>query len=379
MKILALIAGFTSPFGDGIHEREIITRLCSTDDITVVTLSKPKMSLKNYAFKLYILPYLRPALFFNIFWGFMVGIILAIRSFFGRKIYDSIYIRDPSFCIGINMLKKFYRIPTIYKTVMFYSDEYFPKHNGFLSSFLSQTVSFIERIASSKSNKVIVPNSLFKKELIKRFNIDSNMVSVISVGVDFKAFSLEKDIIDDCHSYTIGYVGSLRSGNDIETLIKSVNKLKDKILNLHLVLVVNADLDILKKILKKYALNSIVSIQSVSHQAVPALLSQFSVVVVPRKSVSCTELVFPLKLLEAAAAKKPVLISKSKVISSTFCDKKNVLLFNPGDATDLSQKLFFLYTHHAYRLKLGTNLYTFCKEYDWQNIIEKLRTVLFIQ
>ena len=376
MKILALIAEFASSFGDGIHEREIIRRLCYTDNVTVVTLFKGNSDIERFGFRLYFFPFLRPAIFFNIFWGFFVGVVLVMLSLIKGKIFDAIYVRDISFAVGLNILKKFHKIPTVLKTVMFYSDEYFLKRKGILNTLLSKIVCLVERTAVLNSDKIIVPSFLFKAELTKRYAVDPDAVSVLSVGVDTKTFSPDKVIVSEDGNYNIGYIGSLHGGNDVETLLQSISLLKAKIPNIHLFLAVNNDPQFLKKMIQEYGIESIVIIKTIPHKEVPSFLSALDVVVIPRRSITCTELVMPLKLLEAGAAKKPVVISETKVIGATLRDGENVLLCHAEDAEDLAAKLLLLHNDGEYRAKLANGLYTFCKSYDWQIIIKKLRAEL---
>ena len=105
-------------------------------------------------------------------------------------------------------------------------------------------------------------------------------------------------------------------------------------------------------------------------------MSEVDVVVIPRRRLSSTDLVLPLKLLEAGAAKKPVIIAKTKIVEHELLDKKNVLMYEPENPVDLAAKICQIYTDANLRERLGPQLFEYVHNKDWNTIGRNLSDVL---
>ncbi len=83
---------------------------------------------------------------------------------------------------------------------------------------------------------------------------------------------------------------------------------------------------------------------------------------------------FPLTILEAWAAKLPVLVSNVGEIPFIVKDGYNGFLVNPGDVNDLTEKLrLILDMDKDYLKKIGERGYNLVKKnYDWDKIVEKI-------
>ncbi|MHA1832347.1 MAG: glycosyltransferase, partial [Candidatus Baldrarchaeia archaeon] len=128
-----------------------------------------------------------------------------------------------------------------------------------------------------------------------------------------------------------------------------------------------------KQKIDSYSLKWLAEVKSVPHNLMPKLISKVDVVVIPRRRLSSTDLVMPLKLLEAGATKKPVIIAKTRIIEQTFQDLKNVVMYEPENPEDLAEKILLVYKDGEFRARLGEALFDFAKNYDWHIIIRKLR------
>jgi glycosyltransferase involved in cell wall biosynthesis len=79
----------------------------------------------------------------------------------------------------------------------------------------------------------------------------------------------------------------------------------------------------------------------VDFNSMPALYSAGDIFVIPRPEGGTGESFIPLKLLEAMAMEKLVLVSNMRAMLEIMEDKKNGLVFQKGDKADFLRKLNF--------------------------------------
>lgn len=383
MRIFALSPSYLFVAGDGVHERRIAEVLRLTDQLFITTFNvllpparKFTGSIGTYREGRFLsLPVIRPIIVFDFFYGMLFSVIFTFYRLVGKKPFDVIYIRDISAAIGINTLRRYHRIPVVLKLGGFVADEYFGFPRGRIACMVSWAISVMERVTTIKSDKVIVPSSLFKIELMKRYGVSGTKIVPLSAGVNIKEFSAPIDSKKSESPFTIGYFGSLADLNDIDCLLKALQLLKPRV-NIKLLLSTRNDHTEITRKIYLYGLKELVEIKSTPHNLVPKLMNKVDVIVIPRRRLSSTDLVIPLKLLEAGAARKPVVIAKTRIIKHTLQDNKNVIMYAPEDSEDLAEKILQLYKDETLRTNLGKALFEYAKDYKWDNILGNLRKIL---
>jgi glycosyltransferase involved in cell wall biosynthesis len=86
---------------------------------------------------------------------------------------------------------------------------------------------------------------------------------------------------------------------------------------------------------------------------------------------------FGLVLIEAIASGIPVIAPKLRGIPEIVTDNINGLLFTPGDAADLAEKILFLAKNHNDRIRLGKAARAKALTYDNRKIIAQFRDTLY--
>jgi PEP-CTERM/exosortase A-associated glycosyltransferase len=110
---------------------------------------------------------------------------------------------------------------------------------------------------------------------------------------------------------------------------------------------------------------------SVPHEQVASCYSVCDVLVYPRKSMRLTELVTPLKPLEAMASGKAVVASNIGGMRELIRDRDTGLLFPAGDAEALAGVLEPLLRDPALRSDLGARARaSVCREREWKTIVQ---------
>jgi glycosyltransferase involved in cell wall biosynthesis len=384
-KVFVFAPSYLSSKGDGLHERWIAREISRRNLVFVAafkTILSPSIDFESEIVessetrKVMFLPALRPLFLLSFLYSLFFSFIFTCYRLVGRKPFEVIYVRDNSAALGFNLFKGIHGIPIVLKIVSFTIDEFFMSSSKNAGSRLaSWLLSSIERFAVVKSDKILVPSNLFKTELISRHNPSSGKITVISVGVDINKFNILHENRASNAPFTLGYFGSLIQLNDIDCLLKSIHILKPKV-DVKLILSTQSNPSEVKKTINSLSLAKQVEIRRTPYDLMPTLLSEVDAVVIPRRKLSSTDLVFPLKLLEAGAARKPVIIAKTKIVEYELQDKKHVVMYRPESSEDLASKIFYLYNDRNLQYNISNAFFDYVKNYDWDIIGDRLRQTL---
>ena len=180
---------------------------------------------------------------------------------------------------------------------------------------------------------------------------------VIHNGIDTEKFkpvvTRNRDVIDglcfDKAATIIGQVGSLIHRKGIDLLIEASKKLAEKGLNFHVVFVGHGPQEgEFKKMVSCYCLESYFTF--IGDTDTPDLFYKhiFDINVLASRSEA-----FGLTLAEGSACGLPCVGANTEGIPEVINDNETGLLFEPGDADDLSDKLEILINNPDLRNKLG--------------------------
>ncbi|NQY62261.1 MAG: glycosyltransferase, exosortase A system-associated [Alteromonadaceae bacterium] len=150
---------------------------------------------------------------------------------------------------------------------------------------------------------------------------------------------LEKLKIGD--AFVIGFAGSFYQYEGIDILIKSLSILKLKGLNIKVLLVGGGvQQQNIESLIKQLDLqDNVILTGRVPHEEVKDYYSVMDVTVLPRKSMRLTELVTPLKPLEAMALGVPVIASDIGGHKEIITDNETGFLFKADDEKALADAI----------------------------------------
>jgi glycosyltransferase involved in cell wall biosynthesis len=134
----------------------------------------------------------------------------------------------------------------------------------------------------------------------------------------------------------IGFIGSLKGWHDLDTLVAACDLLRRRGQDVRLLAVGDgprgAELE--------RAGDWVVRVAAASHEQIPGYLAAMDVVVVPYAG---PETYFsPLKLYEAMAAARPVVAARTGQVARVLADGATGLLYDPGDAEGLADRIEIL-------------------------------------
>ncbi|MFW9880212.1 MAG: glycosyltransferase family 4 protein [Candidatus Thorarchaeota archaeon] len=275
------------------------------------------------------------------------------------------------------------KIPFIYEVRGFVEDtlveQGFIRHNSY--KYLKRRVQ--ENSLMNRAKIVITLGKAMRYDLIKR-GIDREKIFIVPNGVNTNNLSpmkpdltLKKNL--GLHGkVVIGYVGSIRKIEGLETLFKAVKIVKQKIENIHAIVVGKYTPKYFRELrilIRKLGIEQdIFFTGEIPNSEIPKYYSIIDILIISRINSRVTSLVTPLKPLEAMAMGKVLLTSDLPALKEMVKPKISGDLFKTEDPIDLADKILLYITRSEKRNKLEKKARDYVKNYyDWKTISKKYK------
>jgi PEP-CTERM/exosortase A-associated glycosyltransferase len=178
--------------------------------------------------------------------------------------------------------------------------------------------------------------------------------------------------------FILGFIGSFYSYEGIDLLLEAAAMLRAEMPSLAVLLVGGGPEEArLRALVEKSGLQDVVRMVSrVSLDEVPHYYQAVDLFVFPRRKMRLTDLVTPLKPLEAMAQRRPVAASNVGGHRELIRDGETGLLFPPDDSAALAAALRKLIADPATRARITENGRRYVeRDRSWQAISERYATV----
>lgn len=204
----------------------------------------------------------------------------------------------------------------------------------------------LEALVAREADAIATITRQLGDELIRR-GVSENRISIVPNSVDVDMIQpLLKDTVYEAVAglsgvSLVGFAGSLVSYEGLDLLIDAIGELNRSGTSCHLVLAGSGSHELsLKEHVRTSGLNDVVHfLGRIPHDEVRRLLASLDVVVCPRSSNRVTEMVSPIKPLEAYAAGRVVLMSDVAPQVDLASGGSIAPLFTADDADSLAKAL----------------------------------------
>lgn len=293
---------------------------------------------------------------------------------------DIIHAHSPSLN-GISALRagRKFGIPVVYEVRALWEDAAVD-HGTFQEGSLKyRTSRLIETNLFKKVDALFTICGGLKGEMISR-GISDDKITVIPNCVDTGFFSTceyDEEIAErfNLRGKTVfGFIGSFYNYEGIDLLMDSYLKMLQKRNSISLFLVGDGpEKDVLYNKAEKAGLTDhVIFTGKVPHEDIKKYYSVIDVLVYPRKKMRLTELVTPLKPLEAMTMGKVVVGSNVGGIRELITHDKDGFLFKAGDVNELSSLLVELIDDKKALSRISTAaVKTIQKKHRWDIIIQR--------
>lgn len=203
-----------------------------------------------------------------------------------------------------------------------------------------------ETVVAQEADAVVAISNGLRNELIAR-GVDERKIIVVPNSVDPQIFSprprdraLASEFgLED--RQVLGFLGSMTGYEGLVDLVTALASLRKGGLDVCALLV--GDGPAFREVREAARVlgvqDHLIMPGRVPHTDAPRWYSLMNVAVYPRRPAQVTELVPPLKPLEAMAMELPVVASNVSAISETLIHRENGFLFNKGDVNELTDLL----------------------------------------
>jgi glycogen(starch) synthase len=273
------------------------------------------------------------------------------------------------------------RIPFVYEARAFWEDAAVD-HGTFGSGSMRYRVSrAVETFVFRKADAVIVIAEGMREELSER-GISKDRISVIPNGVDVEGFhprernrTLAEQLGLD-GGPVFGFIGSFYHYEGLRLLLDAFPAILAQVPGARLLLIGGGpEEQVLKEAGRRYD-GAVKMIRNVPHAQVPDYYSVIDVLIYPRQKMRLTDLVTPLKPLEAMAMGKAIVASDVGGHRELIQHGVTGLLFRADDATALTREGIRAATDRDLREKLGKVGRKHVEdERGWPEIVSKYLTI----
>lgn len=237
-------------------------------------------------------------------------------------------------------------IPVVYEIRAFWEDAAVDHRTYSQDSWRYKLVRSLETWACRQAAQVAVLCNGLKDDLVER-GIPEGKLTVVFNGINpenFRPGDPDTEFAAKAGitgKKVLGFIGSFYRYEGLDILVKAVAKLSQARDDLVLLLVGGGEMEgeLRDQVEKMKLLGKVILPGRIPHERIPGIYSLVDILVYPRYSMRLTELVTPLKPLEAMAMGKPLVASDIGGHRELIQEEKTGLLFKPGDVSSLVEKL----------------------------------------
>lgn len=253
------------------------------------------------------------------------------------------------------------------------------RHNSYLTRlfyvFMLRITHIVFKITLRRADLTLALSDAIKTDLMLNYNVDPEKILVVPNGVElenFKPLGGQRQHAD----FKLVYVGSISKLRCIDTLILALKYVIGEIPNARLILagpVLEGEANEFKKLIQSACLEGNVDWQGrIPHTDVPKFLDECDIAFSLLQPLASYEASSPSKVFEYLAMSKVVVASDILAHRNIIKDGWNGLLVKSGDPEDLAKAIKRVYMDKRLKVKLESNARDSIREYDWQNLNEKI-------
>jgi len=230
-----------------------------------------------------------------------------------------------------------------------------------------------ETYVYKNSDALFALTDLLKQRISAEFSVEDGKIYVLPDGVNPKLFSgadLEK-------REGLIYIGQLYPWKGVDTLIEAMRYIDAK---LTVIGGIDFEDDLIRLKKKSRELNldkKITFTGFIKPEAISEYTKKAKISVIPlTDNVIARDFTSPLKLFESMASKTAVVASGLPSIREVIRDGENGLLFEPGNAQSLAEKINLLLDNDKLLNTITRNAYADSQKYTWNQRALKIISVL---
>lgn len=272
-------------------------------------------------------------------------------------------------------------IPVVYEARAFWEDaavDHGTTREGSLRYRVSRA---LETALFKRADGVVVIAGAMKSEIVRR-GVSASRVTIVPNGVDSERFSPVTRSEELATRFglnggcVLGFVGSFYHYEGLRFLVEAVPDLRRRLPDAQVLLVGGGEEDAPLRTLAAQLGDSVVFTGQVPYQEVRDYYSLIDIFVCPRRRMRLTELVTPLKPLEAMAMGRPVLGSNVGGLAELIEDGVTGVLFAAESRDSFLDGAVRLASDREGRLQMGERArQAVLRERTWRQVVGRYRSL----
>lgn len=209
------------------------------------------------------------------------------------------------------------------------------------------------------AQRVVVVTEAARRDLLEKVKKEANAIIVVSNSVrpdEFLSHAIQQDIVERMQgTFNLLYIGDTSMRRGVDTAIRSISILKEKIPNIKLWLIGKSSADDeLKELVGKLNLSAYIVFEGwKSPSTFPSYLQNTQVGLSPLKRNVHHDTTYANKLFQYMVCGKPVLVSDCTAQADLVSTEQCGLVHKADDPEDLASKVAYLYSNKNEALTMG--------------------------
>jgi glycogen synthase len=307
-----------------------------------------------------------------------------IETLLDNVSFDLIHAHSPALCgIAAWQASRSRHLPFVYEVRSFWEDADLAENKSTWKWLRYHMGRSLETFVVRQADAVVGIARTVLQDLQTR-KIPSEKLYHVPNGVDVARFRPRPRDIELANSLgtdgvpTLGFIGTLFPWEGVAWLVRAAAELHGSAPQFKLIIVGDgAEAAEVRKTIQETGSGSYISfLGRVPNDQIERYYSVMDVLIYPRHSARITEMVTPLKPLEAMAQGKAVLGSSVGGIRELIEDEKTGILFEAGNTRDFCGKVSRLLKNPGLRIMLGQQArQKVVEEKDWNTIVRRYESV----
>lgn len=276
---------------------------------------------------------------------------------------DVIIATSPQLLVGLAgwMLARVKRVPVILEIRDIWPDAIIASGVGHEDSLLSRALSALSRFLYERCDHVVVVTPAFREELIERWDVPAEKISIVQNGVETELFTPDEKGEEKTRSalegrFAVAYVGTIGLAHGLDTILDAAPMLQTRHPEvLFLIVGEGADKDHLVSRVRAEELGNVRFIPQRPRSEIPAIVRSCDACLVLLKKADVFKTVIPTKMLEFMASGRPVILGVDGQARRLMEEADAGLFIEPEDPVALTQAIARLLGDDELRHRMGRN------------------------
>ena len=230
------------------------------------------------------------------------------------------------------------------------------------TSTLTRSLGRLAKFLYRSCSHVVVVSPAFKEQLVQKWNVNPEKISVVENGVESDFFSSDghSDIKESepefRGKFVVSYVGTLGNACGLGVALDAAAQLQTILPDvLFLFVGEGAEKEQLVSLAQRQGLRNVRFLPQQSRDKIPALIQASDLCLVLLKKADVFKTVIPTKMLESMACARPVILGVDGQAREILEKARGGIFIEPENATALVAAIIRLYQDPGLRQVLGCN------------------------